>query len=90
MIVPTRRYRDREKRLEALSVKPSPFAWLISTEPPMPKSIPAKHMRAKYGLMTAIAAAPSGPQACPTAIVSTKLYTDVAKAPPIEGTRYFV
>ena len=55
------------------SISPAPFALLISTELPIPTRSPTKHASAKRGLMTAIAAAPTGPHDCPTAIVSTKL-----------------
>ena len=48
-----------------------PLALAMSTAPPMPQRIARKTMMLKNGLSTAIAAAPIGPTACPTAMVST-------------------
>ena len=45
-------------------------------------------MSANIGLMAAIAAAPIGPTDWPTAMVSTKLYTDTTKALPTEAIAY--
>lgn len=65
--------KDTVKQSLALSWFPVPRAWLISTAPPVPVSMPRKQAAAYIGFMTAMAAEPSGPQAWPTAMVSTKL-----------------
>ena len=61
------------KKAFAFSGFPSPRAAESSTEPPMPQRMDRKTINPKRGQMTAIAAAPSSPSDCPTAMVSTKL-----------------